>query len=854
MSLTVISLALRSTALALVLMLCLPVAARAAEPRPSITATIERTSGPSRVATAIALSRGAFPEGASAVVVARADAYPDALAGAPLAAALEAPVLLSGSAALDAEVADEITRLHPEQIVLLGGESALSPTLADDAAALAPQVRRLAGSSRYGTSAAIASEVLQRTGGSGAYLTAGAGPDPSRGWPDAVAISGLAALEGRPILLTGADELPRETREALDGTVTEVTIVGGTAAVSVGVESVVASLGTQVDRVAGATRYLTSLAVARRGLLGAATAAAVTWVATGAAFPDALATAPAVAASGGTLVLVDGLSVDGAEIVAGWLEEVAPQVGRLQIVGGEQAVTEAVQQRLAEALTSRMVASAVPAPPAVVSPPENEAQEAPVAAAPAPLTLDVPAVAAATPPAGPAPRACVGASVPPDADLQTAIDRAGDGSTVCVGAGVHRITAPVVPRPGQSIIGEPGAVLSGARVLTDFRRVPDGWSIDGQDQRFERHGYCDADRPACDRAEDVFLDHQPLTQVLDRSQLRPGTFFFDYEASQIILADDPTDHLVEASVAPAAIYGATSDWQPVDGVTVAGLVVEKFATRAQRGAIDTLDGDGWIIEDNVVRLNHGAGVNANRGVVRRNAVLDNGQLGIGGSGGTGLLVEANEIAGNNHEGYVVGWEGGGGKWTHTTDLIVRGNVVRGNHGVGLWSDIDSVDSSYLGNHVADNTDAGIFIEISYGAVIEGNTVVRNGFSRQDWVYGAGIQIAHSPRVLVTENVVEDNAHAISVIQQERGEGAHGPYLVEDVLVSRNRIVITRGSVGLSQDVGDRRVFTDREVRFEENRYELAGDREAVFTWMDRMVSFDEWQTLGNDPRGEAISG
>lgn len=41
------------------------------------------------------------------------------------------------------------------------------------------------------------------------------GTDPTRGWADAVAVSGRATTTGRPILLVERDRLPVETRAAL---------------------------------------------------------------------------------------------------------------------------------------------------------------------------------------------------------------------------------------------------------------------------------------------------------------------------------------------------------------------------------------------------------------------------------------------------------------------------------------------------------------------------------------------------------------------------------------------------------------------------------------------------------------
>ena len=75
-------------------------------------------------------------------------------------------------------------------------------------------------------------------------------------------------------------------------------------------------------------------------------------------------------------------------------------------------------------------------------------------------------------------------------------------------------------------------------------------------------------------------------------------------------------------------------------MTVQGLIIEKYASPAQAGAIAGDSGDDWVFEDNEVRWNHGTGIRAgDRWKVLRNKVHHNGQLGIGTWKAVDLLVE-----------------------------------------------------------------------------------------------------------------------------------------------------------------------------------------------------------------------
>ncbi|MFP5322032.1 MAG: S8 family serine peptidase, partial [Acidimicrobiia bacterium] len=304
--------------------------------------TVQRTSGDDRIATSLAIARHAYPTGTDTVVLARSDAYADALAAAPLAASLGAPVLLSGGDALRTDVATTIDRLGATSAVLVGGPGALSAALEQQLrdAGLA-EVRRIAGSDRFDTARRIALEV----GGTRAYVVEGANGSPSRGWPDAVAVSALAAQQGRPILLTTRDAVPAATASAMAQLGTSaVTIVGGTGAVSDAVAQQLSGTAT-VRRIAGATRYDTSARLAEAAVAAGATGDAV-WLATGRSWPDALAAGASAGAAGAVLLLVDGSGLTGSPESAAWLAA-RPDLRDVVLVGGPSSLSVEVESAVA---------------------------------------------------------------------------------------------------------------------------------------------------------------------------------------------------------------------------------------------------------------------------------------------------------------------------------------------------------------------------------------------------------------------------------------------------------------------------------------------------------------------------
>jgi parallel beta-helix repeat protein len=449
------------------------------------------------------------------------------------------------------------------------------------------------------------------------------------------------------------------------------------------------------------------------------------------------------------------------------------------------------------------------------------------------------------------------------------------GSTFVFASGVHRLSGPIVPRDGDVFVGEVGAVLSGARLLTSFGREGGLWVVSGQTQQGFRHGSCTADAPRCSYPEDLFMDDVPLRHVASLSEVVAGAWFFDYDNDRIYFADDPTGRVVETSVATAAISGDADD------VTVRDLIVEKFANPARPGgAINTrvlgnggsTFGERWVIEDNTVRLNHSMGINAGHGArIRNNRVLWNGQLGLGGGGGQGTLIEGNEIAYNNWAGFDWGWEAGGTKWAGSDGLIVRNNHSHHNSGPGLWTDIDNIRTLYEHNLVEHNTAVGIFHEVSFEATIRHNTVRHNGigpgYEQYVYVYGSGILVSSSSDVTIHGNVLEGNWGGIAALQGNRGTGRYGAYHVRNLHVYDNYVEMTywedgyrpsgttgvAGMTGLFRNGGPTDVWdTAANNRFERNLYVVPGTSRH-WSWRNSTLDFAGWQAYGNDVTGTMLT-
>ncbi len=442
----------------------------------------------------------------------------------------------------------------------------------------------------------------------------------------------------------------------------------------------------------------------------------------------------------------------------------------------------------------------------------------------------------------------------PGDNLQGLVDQHSSGTSFDLAPGTYRLQS-VVPKDGDTFVGEEGAVLSGAQPVTGFTKQGQYWVASVSIQAAgPTRGQCDASHPECTDPHDLFLDNTPLQRAQDQSSVSPGSWYLDYDSGKVYMGDDPTGHQVEISMLPHAFSGSAKN------VTIRGLTIEKYADIAGDGAIQGHSdagqpSSGWVVQKNTVRSNHGMGIRLSNGMqVLSNTVTDNGQMGLGG-GGSNILVEGNEIARNNYAGYNYGWEAGGTKFSFTKNLVVRNNYVHDNNGPGLWTDIENVNALYEQNRTSGNKVAGILHEISHDAVIRNNTIENDGFAApgktSPW-YGGGIVLTASDNVEVYGNTVTNCMNGIVGLQPNR-QGKNGnAYLLRNIYVHDNIVTQSQGIAAgiIRSDRLDNSVFTSAGNRFSNNTFHLADPSAKCFAWMNSTLALQDWQRQVNTARNQ----
>ena len=193
-------------------------------------------------------------------------------------------------------------------------------------------VERLWGEDRYATAAAVSQDSYPQ-GTDKVFVATG------ENFPDALAVAPLAHALGGPILLTRRGSLPAATAAEIARLgVSNVYILGGTAAVSSSVEAALAAYGS-TTRIWGKDRYVTAAEISKFAFPGGAQ---VAYVAVGTGFPDALSGAPIAAHADGPLLLTTSSSLNG--YTRQELQRLSPAT--IVVVGGGTSVSQSVVNQL----------------------------------------------------------------------------------------------------------------------------------------------------------------------------------------------------------------------------------------------------------------------------------------------------------------------------------------------------------------------------------------------------------------------------------------------------------------------------------------------------------------------------
>ena len=203
---------------------------------------VSRIAGEDRIATSIEISKAMFNESDN-VVLASGFNFADALSAGQLAAALNAPLILSNDQ-LDSRTSDEIAKLKPKNMYIVGGENALGSNIEESVKYVVNDINieRLKGNDRYETSVKVMEKTKEFVDAE--YLLIASG----KNFPDALSATSFMADHKALMVLSDGNSYPKsDLQEIAIGGVNQLPLNGFTG-----------------ERIAGNDRYQTALAIAKR--------------------------------------------------------------------------------------------------------------------------------------------------------------------------------------------------------------------------------------------------------------------------------------------------------------------------------------------------------------------------------------------------------------------------------------------------------------------------------------------------------------------------------------------------------------------------------------------------------------
>ena len=277
-----------------------------------------RISGRNRIDTAIEVSKKYY-EKANTVIIARSDEYPDSLTASPLAKKLNAPILLTSKNELEEPVKAEIKRLKATNIIIVGGVNSISTKVEKELRQYDKEIERIAGHSRYETSAAIAERLLKLSAKQTAIIASG------ENFADALTAGAYAAQQEYPILLVQKTTIDTKIAKVLNKNIDKTIIAGGINSVS---EKVKKDLPKNTERIAGISRYDTAAQIAKK-LFKSEKA----FVASGEVFADALVVSPVAGRLSSPILLVN--RKESPETIRAYVKETITEI---TVIGGKKFV------------------------------------------------------------------------------------------------------------------------------------------------------------------------------------------------------------------------------------------------------------------------------------------------------------------------------------------------------------------------------------------------------------------------------------------------------------------------------------------------------------------------------------
>lgn len=356
-----------------------------------------------------------------------------------------------------------------------------------------------------------------------------------------------------------------------------------------------------------------------------------------------------------------------------------------------------------------------------------------------------------------------GSSLDQPTTIESAIDRVVTGDAIILRGGTYRTGGLVL---NQGITIQPyeseRPILKGTELATNWEPLRNNiWRTKWE------HLFPAGPQPWWQRSREgmrtplykfnndmVFVDGELLKPVGWEGELDAHSFFIDYKDGYVYISLDPTGKQIEITAHDSAlvrtaapVHGKTNDHK---GPVIRGITFTQYAYRAlevegkKHFTVNDEPTDepvglsdpstfgkeviGTVLENvTITYCTRVAGYFRGDGLIIRNSLVsDTGTEGIYVIGSSEVLLEHNVLRHNNMRQLTGYYPSAVKIFNQTRRVVFRDNVIIDQaDSNGVWYDVGNRDAVIVNNYV-EGALVGVFFEISRGATIAGNVVVRCG--------------------------------------------------------------------------------------------------------------------------------
>jgi parallel beta-helix repeat protein len=326
-----------------------------------------------------------------------------------------------------------------------------------------------------------------------------------------------------------------------------------------------------------------------------------------------------------------------------------------------------------------------------------------------------------------------GSQSSPYRTLAAALANAGAGTTIVLRAGSYNESV-TVDEDDITIQNYPGEAvwLDGSVPVGNWSKSGSTWVASGWTAEFDRSTsqtrgdtstrLIRPEYPLASWPDQVFVNGTQLTQVSSAGAVTAGTFYVSYSSNTLTIGSDPSGKNVVSSNKSRAIRVNSKD------VTIQGIGIRRYGTSMPDGATLLMYNTGATVKNVEISDNAtiGLSISNNNAVVDNVTVVRNGQLGVGANAAYNFKMSDSIVSDNNTQHFKDAPVSGGIKMTRSRGIMLNNNEISRNISAGFWCDESCYDINVLNNTVADNTTAGVQLEISEKAVVANNLFTGNG--------------------------------------------------------------------------------------------------------------------------------